>query len=440
MSRRLSVIGLGKLGAPIAAAIASKGHHVVGADTDARVVETVRAGQSPVGEPGLQGLIAAQRDRLCATTDIGEAVRSTELTFVIVPTPSDERGLHDLSHAAAALTAIGEAIAAKNERHTVVLTSTVPPGATRRELLPILHRTAGRAAGGFGLCYSPVLVALGSVVRDFLRPDLLLVGELDDASGDHLEACYRDIIGNGPRPSRMSFENAEIAKLSINAYVTMKITFANMLAELCESTPGADVDVVSDAVGRDSRIGRKYLTGGLGFGGPCFPRDNAALAAVVAAAGAGADLPLTTDRLNRAIVDRLLKRLRPALQRNSVVAVLGLAYKPGSDVIEASQALALAQALGREAEVRVFDPLSPATAKAALGDGVAIAVSARDCVRGANIVIVATPDPAFASLEPADFSGSHGPVIVIDYWRLLSDRLSGASGIDYRAYGRGTRA
>ncbi len=121
------------------------------------------------------------------------------------------------------------------------------------------------------VCYSPEFIALGSVIRDFLNPDFLLIGEFDRASGDHLEACYRDIVGEPP-VRRMSLENAELAKLAVNAFVTTKITFANMLADVCARIPDGDVDVVADAIGLDTRIGRKYLSGGLGFGGPCFPR------------------------------------------------------------------------------------------------------------------------------------------------------------------------
>ena len=183
-----------------------------------------------------------------------------------------------------------------------MLTSTVLPGATRYGLLPILERHSGRKAGaGFGLCYSPEFIALGSVIRDFLKPDFLLVGELDGESGAHLEACYREIMPPTTPVRRMTLENAELAKISVNAYVTTKITFANMLAEMCARIPGGDVDVVSDALGLDTRIGRKYLTGGLGFGGPCFPRDNVALSFIAGAIGAQSELSVATDRLNRGL-------------------------------------------------------------------------------------------------------------------------------------------
>src|SRR5947209_5455827 len=331
MSRRFSVVGLGKLGASMAAAIASRGHEVIGVDVNRRAVERMNAGEAPVQETGLHDLIAANRARLEATMSHEEAVLGSELTFVIVPTPSDDRGAFSLQYAAYAFREIGKALAKKSGYHTVVLTSTVLPGATRYGLAPVLERHAGKPCGsGFGLCYSPEFIALGSVIRDFLNPDFLLIGEFDRRAGEHLEQCYRDILPGHPPVARMTLENAELAKISVNAFVTTKITFANLLAELCGRLPGGDVDVVSAAIGLDSRIGRKYLTGGLGYGGPCFPRDNVALSFLARALGTQADLAEVTDARNRALADSVLTRIQPYIAKGATVAVLGLAYKPFS--------------------------------------------------------------------------------------------------------------
>src|SRR5438093_7271022 len=196
MSRIFSIVGLGKLGASMAAAIASRGHDVIGVDVNHRSVDAVNAGRAPVQETGLQALIAQNRDRLRATMSHEEAIRESELTFVIVPTPSDERGAFSLQYAAYAFREIGKALAKKRDRHTVVLTSTVLPGATRHGLLPILERHSRKTGGcEFGLCYSPEFIALGSVIRDFLNPDFLLIGELDAESGQHLPAGFADVLG-----------------------------------------------------------------------------------------------------------------------------------------------------------------------------------------------------------------------------------------------------
>jgi UDPglucose 6-dehydrogenase len=439
MSRQFSIVGLGKLGASMAAAIASRGHDVIGVDVNHRAVDALNAGMAPIQETGLQALIEANRPRLRATMSHEEAICESELTFVIVPTPSDDRGAFSLQYAAYAFREIGRALAGKKTHHTVVLTSTVLPGATRYGLLPILERHSGRKAGaGFGLCYSPEFIALGSIIRDFLAPDFLLIGELDEASGAHLEACYREIMPPTTPVRRMTLENAELAKISVNAYVTTKITFANMLAEMCARIPGGDVDVVSDALGLDGRIGRKYLTGGLGFGGPCFPRDNVALSFIAGVLGAQSDLPLTTERLNRSLADRVLQQLGARVTRDMTVAVLGLAYKPFSHVIEESQAILLVKAfLEHGARLLAYDPLARQTADFELRGRALILDTVRDCLQDADVVVIATPDPEFAALTAADFRRDGKTVTVIDFWRILSGALAGEAGIEYVPYGRG---
>jgi UDPglucose 6-dehydrogenase len=442
VSKRISIVGLGKLGASMAAAIASRGHDVIGVDVNHRAVDAVNAGRAPVHETGLQALIEQNRARLRATTSHEDAIVNSDLTFVIVPTPSDERGAFSLQYAAYAFRAIGKALAAKTSRHTVVLTSTVLPGATRHGLLPVLEQHSGKNGGrDFGLCYSPEFIALGSVIRDFLNPDFLLIGELDDESGASLAACYAEIMGPSVPVCRMTLENAELAKISVNAFVTMKITFANMLAEMCAAIPGGDVDVVSDALGLDSRIGRKYFTGGLGFGGPCFPRDNVAMRFMATALGARPDLPAMTDSLNRSLTDRILQQLQPRIGRDVTVAVLGLAYKPASHVTEESQAMMMVKAfLDRGARVLAYDPLARDSANVELGGRALIMDTACDCLRDADAVLIATPDPEFKELSTRDFRADGGTVLVVDFWRILSDKLSGAPGIEYVAYGRGPAA
>jgi UDPglucose 6-dehydrogenase len=440
MARRVSVIGLGKLGASMAAAIASKGHDVIGVDVNHAAVDAVNDGRTPVQETGLGDLIAANRDRLRATCSHAEAILGSDITYVIVPTPSDERGAFSLQYAAYAFREIGRALARKSGYHTVVLTSTVLPGASRYGLVPVLEAASGKRCGAdFGYCYSPEFVALGSVIRDFLHPDFVLIGECDRRAGEQVEGVYRDIIGPDVRVARMSLENAELAKISVNAYVTTKITFANMLAEICHQLPGGDVDVVSNAIGLDSRIGRKYLTGGLGYGGPCFPRDNVALAFLASALDAPADLPQTTDRLNRAVADRMVRMVSAHASPQATVAVLGLAYKPNSHVVEESQAIQIVRTLvDRHYRVVAFDPLAIQPANQELGGRALVFDSIDACLQDAEVVLIATPDPAFADITAARLTrDGTRHVTVIDFWRQLAPALERAPGVTYVAYGRG---
>jgi UDPglucose 6-dehydrogenase len=438
MASTYSIVGLGKLGASMAAAIASRGFNVIGVDINRPGVDAVNAGRAPVQETGLDELIAANRERLRATTSHRDAILSSDVTFVIVPTPSDDSGAFSLQYAAWAFGEIGAALGDKKGYHLVVLTSTVLPGSTRHGLLPILEQRSGKRCGpDFGLCYSPEFIALGSVIRDFLNPDFTLVGEFDDRSGRTLEEAYAAILPERPPCQRMTLENAELTKISVNTYVTTKIAFANMLADLCERIPGGDVDVVSAALGLDTRIGRKYLTGALGYGGPCFPRDNVALSYMARALGTRADLAETTDRVNRSLASTVIERIGVSIQHGTTVAVLGLAYKPFSHVIEESQGIVLAKALSRHgARVVAHDPLASSLAVHELKDQAVVLDSLQDCLSQASVVVITTPDPVYRALTANDFGGGRKQVTVVDCWRLLASTLAHAPNIHYVAIGR----
>lgn len=443
MSRpAVAVVGLGRLGAPIAACIAAKGFEVTGADIDVSRVDLVRAGRAPVEEPGLDELIAANHARLRATTRIADAVRGAGVTFVVVPTPSEVHGGFSLATLRPALAVMGDALRDTRDYHLVVITSTVLPGSLRQCVLPILEARSGKLCGPeFGLCYGPELVALGSVIRDFRNPDLVLIGESDDRAGATLAALQAAFRDRAPRVLRMSFESAEVAKLAINTFVTTKIAFANMLADLCERVPCADVDVVTNAVGADSRIGRRYLRGGAAYGGPCFPRDNAALAFLARVLGADALVPEATDAANRAWMDQVADRVRMRVRPGAIVAVLGTAYKADAPVVEASHGLELAQALLKDGyRVRVADPRALAATRAVLGERASYAASARQAVRDADAVVVTTDEAEFRALGPGDFRTADPRVLVVDCWRILARALAGAAHLDYHAVGVGRAA
>ena len=421
MINSVSVIGLGKLGGSMAAGLASRGLNVIGVDVNRHAVDAVNAGRAPVQETGLGEMIAANRARLRATLSTEEAVFGSDLSFVIVPTPSDERGAFTLQYAAFAFKALGQALKKKKGYHVIVLTSTVLPGAVRLGLLPILEQESGKKCGpDFGLCYNPEFIALGSVIRDFLNPDFYLLGEFDQRSGDLLEEIHHRVCQNHAPVKRMSLENAELAKIAINSYVTMKISFANMLAEFCEHLPGGDVDVVSDALGLDQRIGRKYLTGGFGFGGPCFPRDNVALDFMGKSLGVDSRLLAVNDDYNRGLSKRYVEKLQPHLPKGATVAVLGLAYKPLSHVIDESPGIYLCRALS-EAGYRVIghDALAAPHAESALKLTALVTDSLDEALKDADVVLVTTTDKSYTSLTAEALLRGRPGVTVIDFWRCL---------------------
>jgi len=438
MAQTISIFGLGKLGASMAGAFASKGFRVTGVDINQEAVRALNEGLAPVTEPGLPELIRAHRNNLKATLSPEEAIRASEISFVIVPTPSDHDGSFSLQYAKHAFRGIGQALRAKQAYHTVVMTSTVLPGATRYGLLPILERESGKQCGrDFGLCYNPEFIALGSVLRDFLNPDFYLLGQFDEKSGDMLEAVHHRVSENRAPVKRMSLENAELAKIAVNSFVTMKISFANLMAELCEKLPGGDVDVVSDALGMDRRIGRKYLTGGLGFGGPCFPRDNVALEFMGRMLGLDARLLRANHEYNRELAPRISKKILTLLPAGSTVAVLGLAYKPHTPVVEESPGVAICRALA-DGGFRVIghDPLAVGEAGGILRYHAVLTSDLSEALESADAVVVTTPDPAYLQIQPSELPRRDKPLMILDPWRCLPPTLREHPQVRYIPLGR----
>ncbi|HEV2690794.1 MAG TPA: nucleotide sugar dehydrogenase [Bryobacteraceae bacterium] len=435
---KISIVGMGKLGSPMLVVMAYKGHTVVGVDVNPRFVEAIQAGKAPVREPGLQEMIYANRERISATASYEEAILRTDITMIIVPTPSGPDGRFSMSYVLSSAEQIGAALKKKKDWHLVVLSSTVMPGSTEGVLLPALEKFSGKKCGrDFGLCYNPEFIALGSVIRDMLNPDMILIGEADDRSGAILEELYTGVCESNPHIRRMNYVNAELTKLSVNTFVTTKISYANMLAQVCETLPGADVDVVTAAVGCDSRIGQKYMKGALGYGGPCFPRDNKAFSALARANGAPALLAEATDKLNSRQVPRLGVLILSRLPKGGVAGIMGLSYKPNTEVIEESQGVALAKYLSEAgASVVVYDPAAMDNTRLQLKDSVSYAKSAADCASQADVLAITTPWPEFKNLAPENFKRGAAMAFVLDCWRILPhENLEGV--VDYRTLGYG---
>lgn len=393
---RITVVGLGKLGSPIAALYASVGHEVVGIDISERFVELINDGRAPVNEPQLQDLITVGRSNLSATTDWSKGLKGAELSVVIVPTPSQPDGTFTNEFILHAIESIGREFRAGTTapRHTVVIASTVMPGSMNGPIRQALEGTAGVNLGSsLGLVYSPQFIALGSVVRNLQFPDMVLVGASDHQAGDVAEAALRTVVKSDAAFQRMTLVNAEIVKLSVNTFVTTKISFANMLSELCDALEGADVDTVTRAVGSDSRVGTKYLSGGLGYGGPCFPRDNIALAALGRQLGVDATIAVATDQVNDRQVIRIVERVTGLGQSVKVVDVWGLSYKPDTEVIDASQGVQIAAELSRRGlQVRVHDPqVSPEAVRHTGAEWLENPIGAS----APDVIVLATPWPQY---------------------------------------------
>jgi UDPglucose 6-dehydrogenase len=437
--KTLSVIGIGKLGLPLAAYCAHKGYKVIGVDVSKATVESVNKGVSPIYEPGLDELLKYSHGRLTATTDYKFAVENSDVTFILVPTPSEDHGGFSNKLVEAAAENIAEGLKQKKGFHVIAITSTVMPGTCETVVKPLLERISGKKCGvDFGLCYNPEFIALGSVIRDLASPDAVLIGESDKKSGDILSEVYKTVCTNNPPIARMSTYNAEVAKLALNVFITTKISLANAFAEICEQLPGGDIDAVTKFLGLDSRIGSKYLKGGLGYGGPCFPRDNLAFIYLAQQLNSQAWLQQATNRVNRHQNERIAKLVESKLGniKNKSIALLGITYKPDTDVVEASAALETAKELLKKgAHLKIYDPAGNVNAQQVLGSkNVVYATSVKECLRSAQLCILATPWEEFKSLTPEDFITNMDKPTVLDCWRFF-DGEQFVGKIDYLAIG-----
>lgn len=320
---------------------------MLGVDVDPEKVRCVNEGVPPVDEPLLAETMAAGTGRLRATLDPREAVE-TEVSFFIPPSPSLPDGSFSTEFLLKAMQPLATAVRAVGKKgHLFICSSTTTPGAVDRVLIPMLEREIGVCGKDFGVCYNPEFIALGNVINGLLEPDMVLIGESDVESGETLEGIYRRYVRNAPRVARMSIISAELTKISVNSFVTMKISATNQLRMIAERFPGADIHTILEAIGSDSRIGHKYLRAGLSFGGPCFPRDNRLLAYTAKQVGVEAPLAEATDKVNRDTNEDLLNKVRAQVNPGDTIAVLGLAYKPDTYIMEESAGLFLAQQLKR---------------------------------------------------------------------------------------------
>ncbi len=417
------------------ACLAARGVHVIGVDHDPAKVDLVNGGLPPVHEPGLAKKLEAGKDRIEATLDLEAAVLKSQITFIVVSTPSEPSGGFSLRYVDPVCGSIGKALARKDEYHVVCLTSTVMPGTTGGPVREALEAASCKKMGiDFGLCYSPEFIALGSVIRDFLNPDMLLIGESDARAGDLLAAVYAQVCENQPAVARMSFVNAEITKLAVNTYVTTKISYANMLARICEQLPGANVDVITSALGNDTRIGPKYLKGAVSYGGPCFPRDNLALAQLARQIGVPPDLAQAVDAFNRKQVQWLADEVQRRCK--GTVGILGLTYKAGTDVVEEAAGFLLAQELVlRGVRVLAYDPAYGKTAPHKV-DGFKLAGSPSELIAQSDVVVLATAWPEFQSIPRESWARTGAPRTVFDCWRTLAF-LHDDPGVRYLALGIG---
>lgn len=426
----ISVVGLGRLGLPLALCFATKGYHVYGVDVSKSTVNKLNNGSFQSKEKSVEKLLKQNIKRIVFSTFYQEAINNTSITYIVVPTPSTNKGDFSNEYIKKVLYSIAPIIKKKEEKHTIVLVSTISPKESNKRLVPLLEKLTHKKVGReIGFCYSPEFIALGSVIDNIRNPDTILVGASDLQTGDLVESIRFSLCSNKPYITRTNYINAEIAKLSLNTYITTKISFANMIARLCEKIPGADVDIVTKAIGSDSRVGHKYLKGGLGYGGPCFPRDNLALLYAIKSIGLNFRLPLAVHAFNKEQIDSVFNVILKYKKNNKKVGILGLGYKPHTDVVDESQSILLIKKLIRHKfMVFAYDPMAINNAKKQVED-VHYVESYTKCIQSADIIIVATDSQEFRNISWSKLINKHKTII--DCWRIIQKNQVNSKFITY---------
>jgi UDPglucose 6-dehydrogenase len=431
---RLTVLGTGYLGITHAACMAALGFNVLGVDIDARKVERLNAGQLPIYEPGLRELLRDGLDsgRLAFTVSYPRAAAFGDVHFICAGTPSQPGSHHaDLSQVHGCVAALAPRL---NRPCLVVGKSTVPVGTARR----LAAELAG-ACHAAELAWNPEFLREGSAVADSLRPDRIVAGVTSSWAEGVLRQIYDRPIADGTPFFATELETAELAKVAANAFLATKISFINAMAEVCE-TAGGNVHDLSQILGADPRIGPAFLRSGLGFGGGCLPKDIRAFIARAADLEAGQALSFLreVDAINlrrRTKAADLACELADGDLTGVPVAVLGAAFKPGSDDVRDSPALDVAQILhGMGAQVTVYDPIAQDNARRAHPELI-YAATPIEAVRDAHVVLLLTEWPEFAELTPGDLAAVVALRNIVDGRGVLDPVRWRAAGWNYRTLG-----
>ena len=447
---RLSVIGCGYVGLVTGACLAEAGHDVVCTDIDKQRIDHLQAGGVPIYEQHLEKILASARNagKISYTADAGEAIRSGDAIFICVGTPPKENGDADLS----AIDHVARQIAAESRSAKLVIEKSTVPARTGLELRRALTAYSRNSGLNFRVVSNPEFLREGTAVEDFFHPDRIVVGVEDETSAKQMRQIYQPILertfrcpvhnstcppGNATELLITTINSAELIKHASNSFLALKISYANVIADLCEKI-GADVEEVTHAMGLDARIGTQFLRAGLGFGGFCFPKDVQAFIHLAGTVGVDFDILKAAERVNKQRIERFFDKVRKALWvvKGKRVAVLGLAFKANTDDIRFSPALEVANELFREgAQVHASDPEAISRAKALLPD-MNYHEDPYDALRDAEAALICTEWDVFRNLDWERAGKLMARRLVIDGRNLYSPARMRQLGFEYYSFGR----
>jgi len=447
---RISILGCGYVGLVTGACLAEMGHEVVCTDNDASKIETLHRGGLPIYEPGLDEIVArnGQAGRLLFTADLPEAVRFGDAIFICVGTPPMQDGDADLS----SIDSAARLIAAEARSSKLVVEKSTVPMQTGQKLKRALGIYARKSGCSFSVASNPEFLREGTAVEDFLHPDRIVIGVGDENSEAQLREIYRPLVeqtfvcsihqGNCPSktPPRLlvtSINSAELIKHACNSFLAVKISYANLIADICENM-GADVDQVIQAMGLDPRIGPQFLRPGLGFGGFCLPKDVQAFIRLGERAGADVSLLKDAECINKKRIDSFLAKARHAMWilKDKRIGILGLAFKPGTDDIRFAPATELISKLLQEgAQLQVYDPQAMERTKA-LFPAVRYCSDPHEVAENAEALMIVTEWDDFRTLDWTRIRESMLRPLILDGRNLLNGREMLALGFEYQGIGK----
>ena len=432
---RIAMIGTGYVGLVSGACFADFGHRVTCVDKDAGKIDGLNQGVMPIWEPGLEGLVKAnaERGRLSFTTDLAEGVRDAEAVFIAVGTPARRGDGHaDLTFVFEAVRELAKVI----RPDTVVVTKSTVPVGTGDKIEEILR---GEGLTDVSVASNPEFLREGAAIADFKHPDRIVVGAEDDHAQEVLREIYRPLFLNRAPILITGRRTAELTKYAANAFLAVKISFINEIADLCEAVD-ADVQDVARGIGLDNRIGPKFLHAGPGYGGSCFPKDTLALLQTADAVGVDQRIVRTTVKVNDDRKAQMVERVSRALGgdlRGKRVGVLGLAFKPNTDDMRDAPSIPLVKALvERGAEVSAFDPVARHQAEQVF-HGIEFADDAYAAAEGADAVVIVTEWDEFRALDLDRLASVLRGKVLIDLRNVYDRSDAEEAGLTYHGVGRG---
>src|SRR5690349_984549 len=433
---RIAMVGAGYVGLVSGACFAEFGVEVCIVDTDAAKVAALREGRIPIYEPGLDKLVAdnVHDGRLRFTTSLPEAVRGADAVFLAVGTPTRRGDGHaDLSYVFAAAEQVAHALSG----YAVIVTKSTVPVGTGRRIDEIVRRARPDLA--FDVASNPEFLREGNAIADFMRPDRVVIGTDSEQARDVLRRLYRPLYLIEAPIVFTTIETAELTKYAANAFLAMKVTFINEMAELCEKV-GADVHDVARGIGLDGRSGRKFLHPGPGYGGSCFPKDTLALVRTAQDYGAPSRLVETTVSVNDARKSSMAMRVIAACGgsvRGKTIAVLGLTFKPETDDMRDAPSISIiARLAGDGATIRAFDPEGMEQARAVLPDAVEYCRDALDAAKDADALVLITEWNEFRALSPARLRSTMRGRVLVDLRNVYDPVAMRQAGLEYHGVGR----